>query len=248
MTLIKTTDVTNIELDDVVIKLYEPRESTDLVKPDLKYSPRSPLRYPGGKNRAIREICAFIPTSEKILCSPFIGGGSVELTCTVRMEVRGYDIFSPLVDFWNILLQDANLLADKVTSYYPLSKERFYNLQKKYLNLDNTLERAAAFYVLNRSSFSGTTLSGGMSPNHPRFTLSAIERLRQFKIHNLKVEKADFQDSIINNPNAFLYLDPPYLNGQNLYGINFPRPYGRGFNLFQTSFAQYLFSLVLLCT
>jgi len=30
--------------------------------------------------------------------------------------------------------------------------------------------------------------------------------------------------------------------------INFPRPYGRGFNLSQTSFALHLFYLVPLCT
>lgn len=150
--------------------------------------------------------------------SPFIGGGSVELACTVRMEVRGYDVFSPLVDFWKVLMNQNQVLADRVLSYYPLSKSKFYELQKSYLGLESPLEKAAAFYVLNRSSFSGTTLSGGMSPGHPRFTLSAIERLRKFKVSYFKVEKADFRDSISNNEDAFLYLDPPYLNGQNLYG------------------------------
>ena len=181
--------------------------------------PHSPLRYPGGKNRAIKEICLHIPPSEKILCSPFLGGASVELACSTRMEVRGYDAFGPLVDFWNILTNDSKNLADAVTQYYPLSRAKFYDLQKNYVNLENIMERAAAFFVLNRSSFSGTTLSGGMSPNHPRFNLASIQRLRDFSVSNFKVGKADFAESILKNADAFLYLDPPYLNGQTLYGL-----------------------------
>ena len=181
--------------------------------------PRSPLRYPGGKSRAVKKIYSCIPANETILCSPFLGGASVELACSTRMEVRGYDAFSPLVDFWKMLMEDADKLADAVAKYRPLSRTKFYNLQKIYVGLESRLDRAATFFVLNRSSFSGTTLSGGMSPDHPRFTKSAIQRLRDFKVENFTVEAADFKDSIAANPDAFLYLDPPYLNGQTLYGL-----------------------------
>lgn len=184
-----------------------------------KAAPRSPLRYPGGKSRAAKEIYSCIPENETILCSPFLGGASVELACTTRMEVRGYDAFSPLVDFWNVLMEDADKLADAVEKYRPLSRTKFYNLQKTYTGLEKRLDRAAAFFVLNRSSFSGTTLSGGMSPGHERFTKSAIQRLRDFRVENFRVETADFKDSIKANPDAFLYLDPPYMNGQTLYGL-----------------------------
>jgi DNA adenine methylase len=81
------------------------------------------------------------------------------------------------------------------------------------------VERAAAFFVLNRSSFSGTTSSGGMSPGHPRFTQSAIDRLRTFHADNFHVECSDYRDVIPKHDDAFLYLDPPYMNGQALYGI-----------------------------
>ncbi|MFH2067947.1 MAG: DNA adenine methylase [Candidatus Omnitrophota bacterium] len=184
-----------------------------------KIYPHSPLRYPGGKNRAVKEIYSCIPENEKILCSPFLGGASIELACSTRMKVYGYDTFGPLVDFWNVLIHTPNELADAVMKYYPLSKTKFYNLQKIYLHIEKKLDRAAAFFVLNRSSFSGTTLSGGMSPNHPRFTKSAIQRLRDFHVSNFSVKKADFKDSIEKHKDAFLYLDPPYLNGQNLYGV-----------------------------
>ncbi len=181
--------------------------------------PHSPLRYPGGKNGAVKAIVATIPANETELCSPFLGGGSIELACSTRMNVHGADIFSPLVDFWQVLLENKELLAKRVESYLPLSRTAFYNLQQRYINLEDKVERAAAFFVLNRSSFSGTTLSGGMSPGHPRFTPSAIERLRSFEATNFDVECADYKDTIARYPNAFLYLDPPYLNGQELYGV-----------------------------
>lgn len=181
--------------------------------------PRSPLRYPGGKNRAIKSIYSFIPESETSLCSPFLGGASIELACSTRMRVYGSDIFEPLIAFWKLLLNDPVNLARRVESYFPLSRGRFYELQKKYIGLESEEDRAAAFYVLNRSSYSGTTLSGGMSPGHPRFTESAIQRLRDFKAENFSVECADFRDVIPRHQNSFLYLDPPYLNGQALYGI-----------------------------
>lgn len=196
-----------------------------------KNYPRSPLRYPGGKNRAIKAICSFIPANEKELCSPFLGGGSIELACTSRMKVYGSDIFEPLIDFWQELINNQELLAKHVEKYYPLSRDEFYTLQKKYIYLESKIERAAAFYVLNRSSFSGTTLSGGMSPGHPRFTKSAIERLRSFHASNFEVECADFRDAIDKHINAFLYLDPPYVNGQALYGIKGDTH--KGFNHFE---------------
>lgn len=184
-----------------------------------KVFPRSPLRYPGGKSRAIKSIYSCIPSYETKLCSPFLGGASIELACTTRMKVYGSDIFEPLVAFWRILLANPELLIERVKSYYPLSKAKFYNLQKRYINLVDEVEQAAAFFVLNRTSFSGTTLSGGMSPGHPRFTKSAIERLYNFKANNFEVECADYKDVIPKHKDSFLYLDPPYMNGQNLYGI-----------------------------
>jgi len=183
----------------------------------VKY-PRSPLRYPGGKSRAVQATLDLIPKSETRLFSPFVGGGSTELACSSRMTVCAADVFEPLVDFWQALQSDREDLADMVEQFFPIGRDDFYKLQKNYLKLDDRLERAAAFYVLNRSSFSGTTSSGGMSPGHPRFTRSAIQRLRDFRAPNFAVEWGDFRDTLPKYEDSFLYLDPPYLNGQALYG------------------------------
>jgi DNA adenine methylase len=185
---------------------------------------KSPLRYPGGKSRAIHILYQFIPKGTKELSSPFFGGGSFEIYCAQKgIRVYGYDSFQPLVDFWQCLLEDPNKLADNVEKFYPLKKEKFYELQKDHMNSKNKLERATLFYVLNRTSYSGSTLSGGMASgglhNNPRFTPSSIERLRNFKIKNLTIELAGFKESIRKHTDTLLYLDPPYLVESKLYGI-----------------------------
>ena len=184
---------------------------------------KSPLRYPGGKSRAVSIISKYIPKDTTQLCSPFFGGGSLELACAQNgIRVYGYDSFGPLVDFWQNLLTNPKKLAANVEKYHPLKKEKFYELQKIQLESKSKLERSTVFFVLNRTSFSGSTLSGGMASggpyNNPRFTKSSIEKIRKFKVNNLTIQQADFKKSIPRHKNAMLYLDPLYLIQSKLYG------------------------------
>ena len=90
------------------------------------------------------------------------------------------------------------------------------------INLDIYL-RAAYYFAINRSSFSGCTLSGGYSAEaaSKRFTISSIDRLKKFKVADFDIQCMDFADFIeLNDEYDYMYLDPPYyLNvGNNLYG------------------------------
>jgi len=207
---------------------------------------KTPLRYPGGKSRAIKHILPLIPPDCGEFCSPFLGGGSVEIAYALQnphTAVYGYDIFTPLVWFWKALLEDRTALADAadlLREEHPdfilnkktvrgLLKEDFASFRKELLiqtkNGSFSYENAAKTYAINRSSFSGATFSGGYSKKaaHARFTDSSIQRLRDFKVPNLIVKEADFKVSLNNHPDAFLYCDPPYKlkDGSNtLYGTN----------------------------
>ena len=175
------------------------------------------LRYPGGKTRAIKMLKDFIPVGTKEICSPFFGGGSFEIFLTTQgIKVHGYDNFKPLVCFWKALLDHPEKLHEIVSSYFPLSKESFYKLQDRILSVGDELELGAIFYVLNRSSFSGTGLSGGMSPNHPRFGTNQIQKILDFKA-KFEIGQMSFEESIPKH-NCLVYADPPYLINQKLYG------------------------------
>ena len=67
----------------------------------------SPLRYAGGKSKAIGLILNNLPKLRtKRIVSPFFGGGSFELCVSqnLNIEVIGYDIFGMLANFWNVLI------------------------------------------------------------------------------------------------------------------------------------------------
>jgi DNA adenine methylase len=181
---------------------------------------KSLLRYPGGKTRGIATLLEYFPKNITELVSPFFGGGSLEFALADRgVRVYGYDNFSPLTAFWQSALTQPAELAAQITSYYPLSKSSFYEMQATLEAYKaKKLDFAARFFVLNRASFSGATCSGGMSPNHPRFTPSAIARVKAFAAPLVTVEKKAFPAALALHPDLFAYLDPPYLIPANLYG------------------------------
>jgi len=74
----------------------------------------SPLRYAGGKSKAVGLIIENLPVlKEKKIISPFFGGGSLELALTQKLgfEVIGYDIFGMLTNFWDTLIKHPEQLA-----------------------------------------------------------------------------------------------------------------------------------------
>tara|TARA_A100001515_G_scaffold7005_2_gene5924 strand:+ start:2833 stop:3786 length:954 start_codon:yes stop_codon:yes gene_type:complete len=189
------------------------------------------LRYPGGKARALKKIIKYFPEDLTEMVSPFFGGGAIEIHYAQKHKTRvhGYDLFPQLVQFWEMTLLDPERLAEEVTvlkNANPDLTEIWTQAQDTLRNTevtqDNAFALAALFYGINRSSFSGTTLSGGCSNEayHKRFTPSSIDRLRNFKAPTLTVECADFEDSLSkHDPDVFVYADPPYLlENSSLYG------------------------------
>ena len=184
---------------------------------------KSPLRYPGGKSRASKILFAFFPKGIKEVVSPFFGGGSLELMLAESgVQIFGYDLFVPLVEFWNAVKNDReNLIQKCMNLQSKMDRDYFRGLQVdlRYYNIDNKTDRAAAYFALNRSSFSGTVLSGGSSPGFPRFNIASINRIRDIDMTNINIEAKHFKDSIIDNEDKFLYCDPTYLlENSNLYG------------------------------
>jgi DNA adenine methylase len=90
----------------------------------------SPLRYAGGKSKAIGIILDNIPKlKEKKIVSPFFGGGSVELCLSqlLNIEVIGYDIFGLLVNFWNVLIHNKSEFIQELKKFHINETEFTYN-------------------------------------------------------------------------------------------------------------------------
>lgn len=192
---------------------------------------KSPLRYPGGKSRAIKMILPCLPQFDEFR-EPFIGGGSVFLAVKQLQPASSFwinDIYPTLYDFWQNAQNNSEKMIGQIRFWktqFSVGKELYAFLNQNFAQF-NSLERAAAFFIYNRITFSGTTLSGGYSEQafQNRFTESSIQRLEPFAklLPQTRISNLDYEEVISETgKNVFLFLDPPYYSASKsaLYGKN----------------------------
>lgn len=198
----------------------------ELTKQNNKFV--SLLRYPGGKSKAIKILEKYIPNNIDELYSPFFGGGSFELFLTNKhnMKIFANDKFEPLINFWKLLKKNSEKIVKEVNDIHPITKDKFNEYKENLQNEDiDKFIRGAYYYAINRSSFSGSTTSGGFSKESAknRFNKASIERLEEINLDNIEFSNKDFTKFIDNIPDEkFIFLDPPYYLGDKskLYGNN----------------------------
>ena len=109
--------------------------------PKTLKSLKTPLRYPGGKSRAVVKLLQYLPdlTQVKEFREPFLGGGSVALEITKRyphIEIWVNDLYEPLYNFWCELRDNGQDLQDAILSkknqYPDPTKEQLKDKEFKY--------------------------------------------------------------------------------------------------------------------
>ncbi len=198
----------------------------------MKTKIKSPLRYPGGKSKAINQILPHIPKDISEYREPFVGGGSVFIAINqlLQTRIKNYwinDLNHDLYCFWLYAKDDIKTLTTTVYDIkqkYPNGRELFNYFTQSELRLTE-FERAARFFVLNRITFSGTVDSGGYSQQafEKRFTISSIDRLQKIApfLASVNITNCDYEELISKDGNeVFIFLDPPYLSAtkSRLYG------------------------------
>ena len=183
----------------------------------------SPIRYAGGKSLAVGYVIELMPNNVKRIISPFFGGGSIEIAMSknLGLEVRGYEIFDILCNYWKFQIEQPELLYQELKKLKP-DKETFEKIRKtlnKVWRKEITLDplTLAVYFVYNFNLSYGPGFMSWSSKiylDEKRYN-RMIERIRNFKPKNLKVECADFQEIIKKYPNDFLYCDPPYYIGKD---------------------------------
>ncbi len=198
------------------------------------YENKSPLRYPGGKSRACKIIEETMINHINIsnfthLISPFFGGGSFEfyLQNKYNLEIVANDKFEPLYNFWLHAKTNNNELVELIKTSNHVSKEQFEQYRKYVTDRTiNPLLRAAYYFIINRCSFSGATLSGGFSKesSEKRFTQNSIANIASLNLSKTSFENKDFTQFLSDmkiDDQALIFLDPPYyLSNPKLYGDN----------------------------
>ena len=180
----------------------------------------SPLRYAGGKSKAIGLILDNLPKlKEKKIVSIFFGGGTFELCISQQLGINviGYDIFGMLTNFWNVLINDKekfinelkkfNITTDEFTknrhillSYwnkikpddldYKTMKEYKLTINEKNM-LDNDKILQAVYYYYNMTLSYGPMFLGWPSSNEIK--------IDKFKRRIDKLEEMDLKNIKVEN-------------------------------------------------
>jgi DNA adenine methylase len=193
---------------------------------------KTPIRYAGGKSKAIKIITPFVTDVNKIV-SPFIGGGSLEVHwASMGKEVIGYDLFDVLVNFWNVLLNNKEEFVEKLKEIVPTSEE-YARIKEILMKWDNTQDMlkdwktehykrediitldnitAAAYYYFNHNTSYGPGYLGWGSSVYlqPKKWKDMIDKISKFDLPTLSVKQGSFETVLPQHTEDFLYLDPPY--------------------------------------
>lgn len=195
---------------------------------------KTPLRYPGGKSRALSKLFQFIPDLSRYTeyREPFLGGGSVALEIGKRyphLKIWVNDLYDPLYNFWREIQDNGEQVQKELKDLKTIhcnqdSARCLFQSMKEIINDEekSNLDRAVAFYIVNKCSFSGLTESSSFSPqaSDSNFSLRGIEKLTGYQelIVNWKITNKSYEELFSDSKEVFVYLDPPYEIKSNLYG------------------------------
>ena len=203
-----------------------------------------PLRYAGGKSLAVGHIVENLPDHISCLVSPFFGGGSVEIACAKELgiNVRGYDVFAILAQYWQMQTTNPQKLAARLKKWQPTPKR--YDAVKARLRahwqgskpIEDNLELAAHYWFNHNLSY-GPGFLGWMSKIYE--CPSRYKRLLK-KVEDFSCPKLSVRHIVENLPDHISCLVSPFFGGGSVeiacakeLGINV-----RGYDVFAI-LAQY---------
>jgi site-specific DNA-adenine methylase len=194
---------------------------------------KTPLRYPGGKSRAMKFLGEYFPDSIQGYVEPFLGGGSVAIWVTQQypnayMHVN--DAYYPLYCFWKTLQEEGKAMAIRLEDIKRsigddevAQRDMFAKAQQlMHDDRQDPFVVACSFYIANKCSFSGL-VSSSFSPQayHGNFTINSIRKLPDYQmlIAGWNITNLDYSYFMIGSTDMdFIFLDPPYDIKSFLYG------------------------------
>ena len=188
------------------------------------------LKWVGNKQRFAAEICKFFPGRINDFYEPFLGSGAVLATYRPKRGF-GSDVFQPLIDIWQTLKEDPELLK----AWYAARRNRLENEDKIEVYRDvlesfNRKHNGPDFLYLTRSCYGGIVrfrkVDGHMStpcgPHQPIAATTFAKRVDEWhrRMRQHTFFRASFEEAFIRaGRNDMIYCDPPYVDSQAiLYG------------------------------
>jgi DNA adenine methylase len=176
----------------------------------------SPFRWAGGKFYARNLIIPHIPPHDAYI-EPFAGGGSIFFVKPKAIFNQLNDVDGELINTYLVIQDRAEELINFLDGEQA-TKER-HGYYKNEFQPKNDLERAARWFYLNRTSYSGIMKRancywgyGDKYSMRPENWGRNIRRTSE-KLQGVQVTQYDFEKAINEAPDSsFLFVDPPYWN------------------------------------
>lgn len=206
------------------------------------------VKWAGGKQALASQIVDSFPSEFSKYYEPFVGGGSVFLTCLPNVAILG-DANEWLVSTYEAIRDDFARVA-KLLDKLPNTKEDFLRIRELSRTERNRWKLAAYFIYLNKTCFRG--LYRVNQKNQFNVPYGAYDR-RYYDLANLESVStalanatfcvSDFEVSVANAESEdFIYFDPPYYKqgGYSDFNRYTPNQFKEGDHLRLASLCQEL--------
>jgi len=182
----------------------------------MNQSINSPFRYAGGKFYARNLILKHLP-SHSYYVEPFAGGSSIFFAKEKVKNNWLNDIDEALINTYLIIRDRPEELIKYLAGEQAIKERHAY--YKNEFKPQTDLEKAARWFYLNRTSYSGIMKPqncywgyGDKYSMRPENWPRNIRRTSE-KLQNVKITCRDFEqviETVLDR--SFLFIDPPYFN------------------------------------
>jgi DNA adenine methylase len=209
--------------------------------------PKTPLRYPGGKQKLAPFISEVIEVNDLLGCEyaePFAGGAGVACELLLSKKVSRIhlnDVSYPIYCFWKAIFDDTERFCRRISSV-TLSVDTWKRQRRIFQNPDqhDTFEVGFSTFYLSRCNRSGILhggLIGGLKQDgewlmdarfHRKHLIERIQALakmkKEIRLRNWDAER--FILEYVNNlpTDTLTYCDPPYYHKADRLYPNYYKP------------------------
>ncbi|MGB7190854.1 MAG: DNA adenine methylase [Acidobacteriaceae bacterium] len=213
----------NAELQGALFAVEHPALLTKPFKTQL-------LKWIGNKQKHAQWIVPYFPDRFDTYFEPFLGSGGVLGVLAPRRAVAS-DVFAPLIEIWQTLHRDKELLKSQYSERYALiarmGKQTAYDF---VLSSYNARPNGADLLFLCRACYGGVvrfrksdgfmSTPAGIHDPIPAESFGRRVDLWSARTRGTKFLLADFAETMAGAQDGdFIYCDPPYVDSQTiLYG------------------------------
>lgn len=199
------------------------------------------LKYIGGKGRMAGVLSRLIPAKCKVYAEMYCGSAALAIN-SGKFDLKILNDFNPhIANFWKVATapETSMELLERLqnTSYswslFQAAKERREACGAKQYD---PVQWAVDTYILINQSFNATGQTW-IYRDHASYEKRLVEPLgiplvfkslagQKFEVYNMDAITCMRENQLLQNPEAFIYLDPPYLEGLRsdgkLYQVDMP--------------------------